>query len=492
MIPRALANRIWKFSCRRNWRAFQRARRHPRRTQEALLLDFLQRNADSHYGRHCGYRDIKSIEQFQSRVPIVTYDQLAPWIDRIIHGEQGVLTTEPVQMFEKTSGSSDAAKYIPYTRSLRREFQRGIDAWMYDLFLHRPALLNGSHYWSISPLARRRETTPGGLPVGIEDDAEYLGPLARRVMRSVMAVPNSVANSATVEQCRAATIEHLLRRRDLRLISVWHPSFLSLLMSALPAGLSPADCWPELALVSCWTSAAAARFLAEFERLFPHVEIQGKGLLATEGVVSIPQIGSPAPMPAITSHFLEFIDESGRPHLADELQICRQYEVVITTGAGLARYALGDIVKVTLSDCIEFVGRGASTSDICGEKLSEAFVGRVLREVAEEFGHDGFMMLAPHWDAPPRYVLLIESPRAPDFAAEVERRLRTSVHYVYCRQLGQLAAVEGVSVHDGDVAYLRESEKLGMKLGDIKPTYLRSDHGWRERMTETKEAAHVG
>src|SRR5438046_2976776 len=85
---------------------------------------------------------------------------------RHARGEPGVLTTEPVVMMEKTSGSAGAAKYVPYTASLRREFQEAVGAWMFDLFTRRPGLLAGAQYWSISPAARQREFTPGGLPVG--------------------------------------------------------------------------------------------------------------------------------------------------------------------------------------------------------------------------------------------------------------------------------------------------------------------------------------
>ena len=56
-------------------------------------------------------------------LPIVTYDDIEPFIERVCAGESNVLTSEPVLMVEKTSGSTAAAKYIPYTRSLRRQFQ---------------------------------------------------------------------------------------------------------------------------------------------------------------------------------------------------------------------------------------------------------------------------------------------------------------------------------------------------------------------------------
>ena len=66
--------------------------------------------------------------------------------------------------------------------------------------------------------------------------------------------------------------------------------------------------WPRLALISCWTDAAAGQFVPEVKRMFPDVEIQPKGLLATEGFVSLPiQAGSAL---ALRCHFFEF-EESG-------------------------------------------------------------------------------------------------------------------------------------------------------------------------------------
>ena len=110
-----LGNALWMLSSMSASRRFRRARRSPRRTQEEILATFLRNNAGSDYGRKYDYASITSVEEFQKRVPVVTYEELEPWIRRIIEGEQGVLTSEPVLMLEKTSGSSGPAKYIPYT-----------------------------------------------------------------------------------------------------------------------------------------------------------------------------------------------------------------------------------------------------------------------------------------------------------------------------------------------------------------------------------------
>src|SRR5439155_5521283 len=103
-------------------------------------------------------------------LPIVTYDDIEPDIQRICDGETNVLTREPVLILEKTSGSTSAAKFIPYTPTLRRQFMRALAPWMHDLYTTYPELTEGRAFWSVSPLAHAHERTRGGLPVGFEDD----------------------------------------------------------------------------------------------------------------------------------------------------------------------------------------------------------------------------------------------------------------------------------------------------------------------------------
>ena len=94
---------------------------------------------------------------------------------------------------------------------------------MADLFLHDPALLDGRAYWSVSPAGAPGGRTSGGVPIGFEDDTHYVGGWQRRLARAVMAVPGEVRLIPDMDEFRYATLLHLCRARDLKLISVWNP-----------------------------------------------------------------------------------------------------------------------------------------------------------------------------------------------------------------------------------------------------------------------------
>jgi hypothetical protein len=98
--------------------------------------------------------------------------------------------------------------------------------------------------------------------------------------------------------------------------------------------------WPKLTLISCWGDGPARSAAASLARRFPHVEVQRKGLIATEAIVTIP-FGGRHPL-TIGSHFFEFLDPNGRARLAHQLEGGVEYTVVVTTAGGLYRYRLAD------------------------------------------------------------------------------------------------------------------------------------------------------
>jgi hypothetical protein len=529
MIPARWLNTAWMLTTAGEARAFARATRRVALTQADLLGATIAANQHTAFGRSHHFRGIVGIRDFQRQVPLSGYDDYADSIRRIAAGENGVLTAEPAELLEPTSGSTGGEKLIPYTATLRRQFQRAVAAWVHDLFRGRPAVRQGRAYWSVSPAFGLRRRTEGGVPIGFDDDAAYLGTFERWAVRRVLAVPADVARMPDLESFRYRTLLHLLAAADLSLVSVWNPTFLTALLAPLPdwherlcADIVPSDSrrgaelaalfragrplaetlrqvWPNLALISCWTDAAAARCLGELRELFPDVEVQPKGLLATEGCVSFPLLDRPAPALAIRSHFFEFVETEveatsrsrSDARLAHELDRGARYRVVITTGGGLYRYCLNDEVEVVgfENQCplLRFLGKAERVSDLVGEKLSEPHVRSVLDGVFAAHGlAPAFAMLVAVAARPARYRLYLQGPPA-DFdtaslAAALEAGLRANPHYAYAVGLGQLGPAEvwllDAAGEPAPHVYLRGQIRRGMRAGNIKPTVLDSWPGW--------------
>ncbi len=526
-LTAVIANSLWLASSLPAAKRFRRALNHPAETQMQLLRGYLARNADTAFGKTHGFVGIKTYEEFARQVPLNDYDDLKPWLERIMRGESGVLTSELVTHLVPTSGLSGAHKLIPFTATLQREFNRAIGAWIANLYSRHPSVALGTAYWSISPAIQFNNPEGSVVPIGFDDDSAYLGGASKRFVDAVMAVPSELRLVSDMEQFRYLTLLCLLRQRDLRLISIWHPSFLSLLLDALPAywenllrdikrgscrcsdllpstvlrALSlcpmprhahqlkdadpakPETIWPHLKVISCWGEGHAKFAKADLERRFPSAFIQSKGLLATEGVVTIP-LADTQPL-AVCSHFFEFIDGQGKIHLAHQLKKDETYEIVVTTGGGLWRYRLQDEVEVTgfigQTPTLQFLGRKGNVSDRFGEKLSESFVAQAIQGAASEMNSSPrFAMLAPDEDQLGcRYTLYVEGDTPSEIAGRLDQLLCENSHYAWCRKLGQLQPLRLFRIKTaGYESFVIREQSRGKRLGEIKPCSLSVGNDW--------------
>ena len=512
MSRAALAHRLWVASSRRSHRRFVRTLDDPAPAQRALLAGYLRSGADTLYGRRHGFAGIDSYEAFRERVPVVGWDDLAPWIERVRRGEPRVLTAEPVVRLVPTSGSTAARKLVPYTRTLLAEMQRPLGAWIVDLARRHPRAFTGRAYWSISP-ALPASQEDSAVPVGFDDDAAYLGRLGRRLAAATLAVPPTVRHVHEPDAFSRQTLLHLLAARDLTLVSVWHPSFFTLLLDALPglwdglladverrdrrrarelAGADPEEpstVWSRLALVSAWGDGPAALPHHQLARRLPGIALQRKGLLATEAFITVPVAGA-RPV-AVTSHFFELVDEDGIPRQLHQAEPGGEYQVLATTGGGLTRYRLGDRVRVDgfvgRTPSLTFLGRADRVSDRVGEKLSEGFVAGVVDRVLADGPATLFALLAPEEEPgrPPAYVLFVERAGPAScvrgLAGALEAGLSANPGYRWARALGQLGPARVVAVVDGHAAYLEHHRRAGLRLGDVKPAVLSPETGWCRR-----------
>lgn len=433
-------NILWFASCITEALRFRQATRTVAATQQRVLSQIT---------------GLGSISEFREKYPLT---------DEPSEPAEAVLGRLP------TSGTTAPTKWIPYTASLYREFQKGIAPWIVDLFMHYPRILTGRSYWAISPVAA------AGTSFG--DDTEYLGG-ARRWVKSTLAVPMAVRRTRDIGEWRRATLKHLRACRDLTFISIWHPSFLTLLLEEID---DPARLWPGLQVISCWADAAAERPAEELKRMFPRATVQPKGLIATEGFVSLPLWNRSGAALALRSHFFEFLDECGNARLAHELAAGSEYLVILTTGGGLRRYRLHDRVRITgfENECplLRFIGKENHVSDRFGEKVNEHQVRSALTGLRAEF-----TLVACEDRA---YTLFVQANSAGDgelleYGERLEQSLMKNVHYRYCRSLGQLEAVRTFRITGGGApAYLAACTERGQVLGGAKPVWLHRSGGWQK------------
>lgn len=97
------------------YEAFQEESRHPMETNEALLLQILEDNKDTEYGKKYNFQEIHSIKEYQARVPVVEYDALDSYLERMLAGEKNILTAYPYSHMCQTSGTVGKQKLVPLT-----------------------------------------------------------------------------------------------------------------------------------------------------------------------------------------------------------------------------------------------------------------------------------------------------------------------------------------------------------------------------------------
>jgi GH3 auxin-responsive promoter len=316
--------------------------------QRAFLRDLLARSADTAFGQAHRFEKIADYSDFAASVPIGTYEAFAPFIDASLRGDARQLTTEPVLFVETTGGSTSGAKIIPYTAGALEAYARAMLPWLANLMRER-RLFSGRIYFALSPAGRRSDAMIGTLRLGSPQRFAYFG-AARGPLAALSIAPPALSSLSDFETWSFATCLHLLAADDLALIWIWSPTFLleliwamqrmkRALLETLRSGRLPeatlgtcplpapnasraadldgfldegtintAAIWPRLDTISCWMDGASAPFAAALKAVFPRVRFQPKGLMLTEGAVTLPFGDGPGAPLALESGFFEFVD----------------------------------------------------------------------------------------------------------------------------------------------------------------------------------------
>ncbi len=515
----ALTHRALRVACWQADRRFRDQRNSLEQVQRHKLAGLLQQ-----VGPRADLLPGSRWEEFRDQLPLTRYGD---WRSRIQAQRESrdQLISSPLVRYQPTSGSSDALKLIPYTKGFLGELDAAIAPWLASMYRQFPKLATGRHYWSVSWLPESQRTLLDG---NFNDDSELLGVTKRFLSAHSQAVPAGVALAGRADDAMFATLAYLIAHDDLRMLSVWSPTFAlqqleaislwgnelvrvlhsgqwgqrAVSLAALSAPHNPARArrlsnvlgmpaatmaqhlWPELALVSAWDTADAAPWAAQLRLAFPQAGFEGKGLWATEGVVTIPYEGH-YPL-AYQSHVYEFERlHDGRILAPWELREGDEVSPIVSSGNGLLRYRLDDRLAVTgfwgQVPCFQFLGRRFGV-DLVGEKMAPEAARQVLAETALAAGVEPVCLLAVDTQGAgrSRYIALFGAGRdgktsqsREQMAAMVERGLRRHFHYDLARDLHQLEAAEAIVVEDGWSVYQAIAMAGGMIEGNIKPEALR-------------------
>lgn len=497
------AHQILELACKKSYRTFHQQSGQMENVQrEKLRVLFKDENL--------------SYEQFCKKYKVTRY---ADWKDQIEGSRQqgqNLLNQDKILRFQPTSGSSEALKFIPYTQSFLDELDQAIGLWLTSLYLKYPNLKNTTHYWSVSwlPESQRKLT----LNDNLNDDSALLSFTKRFLTKITQAVPTEIALAETAEDAMFATAVYLVADENLGMISVWSPTFALQLLEIIEKNKAEiADVlargkwsrrsldflkapksvkqshqlqkldfrypkawkklWTKLEIISSWDTASAQHWAEILKEKIVDVNFEGKGLWATEGVVTIPLNGN-YPL-TYQSHFYEFLDlETNQILPSWKLKVGQIVSPIITTGSGLTRYIIDDELKVSAFyqqiPCFEFLGR-KMTVDLVGEKIDHV----VAQKVLAKFKQDDYLPISllgvqQSLTKKPHYVLLSEGnlQHLPD-PKQIDAILKENFHYELARDLGQLDEPSVKHVDDAWDYYKKLAMHNGMIEGNIKPELLK-------------------
>jgi hypothetical protein len=528
------------------------------RSQRTALDRILELNAASDFSRERGLRPGMSVDQFRQRVPISDFETYRPYVERLKRGDTAALLgpKNKLLMFTLSSGTTAESKFIPITEPFLQDYRRGWSHWGIRAFDDHPRM----HSLDIVQLSSDYDQfrTPGGTPCG--NISGLVGAMQSPIVRGMYTVPLDVAKIQDAEAKYYTALRLSIANPYVGLVMTANPSTLVQLgklaerdqerfvrdvrdgtlavADQLPDGirasllrrcrrnpkraaelerlirehgrLAPQHFWPHLALVGVWTGGSAGAYLQSMRRYFGEVPVRDHGLSASEGRMTIPfQDLSPAGVLDVGTHYFEFVPEdeaeSSDPTVlqAHELQVDRNYFILLTTASGLYRYNIRDVVRCHdfhgTAPLLEFLHKGAHISNLTGEKLSESQVVSAVKHSVHQLRLDlSYYTLAPVWGDPPAYRLHVEMRDlahpavAEQLASAVDAALQdTNCEYKEKRATGRLAELELCGLPEGTWRrFLRSRQsRLGGSVEQYKHPCLSPDLQFSSKLQEHAAAA---
>lgn len=387
-----LLNKIFNLFIIRRMRGIKQFIKNPLKTQEKVLFSLLSQAKDTEYGRLYHFQNIKSYKDFNQNIPIVTYEDFEPFIEKARQGNANVSWPGKIKHFAKSSGTTNAkSKFIPISdESLKNcHYKAGKDLLAIYINNHKD-----------SNLFKFKNLRLGGSAELYESFGTKFGDLSAILIENLpFWVERTTTPSKKVslmsewESKLKAIISEVKKENVGSLTGV--PSWMMVLLQRIlkdTGKSSVKELWPNLE-VFFHGGISFTPYREQYRQLIGkdirYYEIYN----ASEGFFGIQDRFGSDEMLLMLDYgiFYEFIpmEDFGTPNTKaiclKDVELDKNYAVVISTNGGLWRYLIGDTIKFTNLSPFRFKisGRTKHYINAFGEELMIDNVETALSKACE-------------------------------------------------------------------------------------------------------------
>jgi len=371
--------------------------KYPNEVQEEWFEQLISGAENTEWGKKYQYKSINRLSQFKQRVPIQNYDTLKPYIDRMLKGEQNVLWHSGIRWFAKSSGTtSDRSKFIPVSEeSLEDCHLKGGKDMLTMYFNDRPnariftgksLTLGGSN--QVSQL--HPDASFGDLSAVIMKNLPLWAEFYRTPHLDIALIEDF---EEKIEKMARATID--VNVTSISGVPTWNLLLFKRILE-ITGKKNLLQVWPNLELYF-HGAVNFTPYREQFKKLIPNEDMYYlETYNASEGFFGIQDSFGSDDMLLMLDYgvFYEFLplehlhDDNPKTLTLDEVELDKNYALIISTNAGLWRYMIGDTVRFTsLSPFrIQITGRTKHFINAFGEELIIDNAERALAEACSQTG----------------------------------------------------------------------------------------------------------
>jgi len=331
-------------------------KKYPWNVQREVFTRLISQAADTEWGKTHGYSEIDNVRQFQARVPVQTYEDILPFVDRQRAGEQNVLWPTEIKWYAKSSGTtSEKSKFIPVSPEALEEchFRGGKDVMaLYtkqfpdSLVMRGKSLtLGGSH--QINNYST--QSYYGDLSAILIENLPFWANFIRTPSAEIALIPDF---EEKVEKITKIAIKENVT--NIAGVPSWNLVLLKHIMD-FTGNDNLLDIWPNLELFT-HGGVSFGPYREQFKKIIPSPNMHYlETYNASEGFFGIQDDLNDSSMLLMLDYgvFYEFIpmDKFNEPnppaYTIDEVETGVNYAMVISTNGGLWRYLIGDTIVFT-------------------------------------------------------------------------------------------------------------------------------------------------